>query len=135
MKDVQVIVMSCHNNSKGFTLIELMIAVIILTIGMIGLLDVMTRYTQINLDNVMRNEAMRISEARMEQLRNVPVSTLANVDGIVTRAFRKMNINFTVETRITVLSPSSRAVRVQVIWLSKGITHRHNAATVMTEEL
>jgi type IV pilus assembly protein PilV len=101
MKDVQVIVMSCHNNSKGFTLIELMIAVIILTIGMIGLLDVMTRYTQINLDNVMRNEAMRISEARMEQLRNVPVSTLANVDGIVTRAFRKMNINFTVETRIT----------------------------------
>ena len=46
-----------------------MIAILILTIGMVGLLDTLGKYLQINLDNTMRNEAMRIVEAQMEQLR------------------------------------------------------------------
>lgn len=129
--------MRYHNYSKdkGFTLIELMVAVVILTIGMIGILDVMTRYTRINIDNVMRNEAMRITEAQMEQLRNTPVTALANSNVIVTRTFRKINIPFTVATTITNLSPSSRAVRVQVTWSNQGLAHQHSAATVMTAEL
>jgi prepilin-type N-terminal cleavage/methylation domain-containing protein len=130
---------------KGFTLIELMIALVILTVGMLGLLQVYTNYIRINIDNVMRNEAMRISEARMEELRNTAFSSLPADDTTITttiqRAIRKMTVDFTTITKVNDLSmrkdgvtPNSKAIQVLVKWGNKGTSHQHSAATVITDE-
>jgi type IV pilus assembly protein PilV len=135
------------SNKRGFTLIELMIAILILTISMVGLLDTLGKYLQINMDNTMRNEAMRIVEAQMEQLRNMPFISLP-ANGTTTTTyqngtFRKIVIPFKVDTIVNDLSlrtdvipsvPNSKAIQVQVTWTSKGTPHQHNAATVITND-
>ncbi len=61
-----------HTNIKGFTLIELMVAMAILFISMTAILDFIIQYHRINMENIMRNEAMRVVEGRLEELRNMP---------------------------------------------------------------
>ena len=136
-----------YSNKRGFTIIELMIAILILTIGMVGLLDTLGKYLQINLDNTMRNEAMRIVEAQMEQLRNTPFSSLpANGTTTTTNqngVFRQTTIPFQIDTIVNDLSlrtdvvpsvPNSKAIQVKVTWTNKGTTHQQYAATVITNE-
>jgi type IV pilus assembly protein PilV len=120
--------------SRGFTLIELMVAMVIMTIGMMGLLDVMASYTRINLDNLMRNEAMRINEARMEILRDADFGTLTLGDSTntVTRTIRKSDVAFTVKTTISALSARSRAADVQVTWSFGGRNHQHRAMSIIS---
>ena len=147
-------------SEKGFSLIELLIAIVILTIATLGLLQALSHYIQINMDNAMRNEAMRITEERMEQIRGLkfadtPDDELVPDDGssvpnsaqlptTVSRSIRKLTIPYTVRTTISRLSfrsdgvtPNSKAIQVLVTWRSKGTTgtqHQHSAATVITRE-
>lgn len=143
-------------DKNGFSLIELMVAVVILTISTFGILEALTRYTRINIDNAMRNEAMRITEERMEVLRGLPFNdssdglkpdngsplpNSAQLPTTVTRSIRKMDISYAVQTTISQLSfrqdgitPNSKAVRVLITWASKGTSHQHSAATVITRE-
>ena len=76
-----------NKNRNGFSLIELMVAMVILTIATLGLLQALTHYIQINMDNEMRNEAMRITEKRMELIRGLqfadtPQDELIPDDGV-----------------------------------------------------
>lgn len=144
-----MLVTACKKQNKGFTLIELLIAIVILSIATLGLLDVYTRYTRINMDNVMRNEAMRIAEGRLEQIRNLPFNQLtstvvgATFPATVTGTVRKVTTTFNVATAINALSlrldaysESSKAVLVTVTWNSPGtppVPHQHSAATVVTD--
>lgn len=68
--------MKQYNNKKGFTLIELMVAMAILFISMTAILDFIVQYHRINLENTMRNEAIRIAEARIENIRNTNFSAI-----------------------------------------------------------
>lgn len=145
---------------KGFTLIELMVAIVILTIATLGLLQALTHYIRINMDNEMRNEAMRITEKRMELIRGLqfadtPQDELIPDDGVTvyetsagaqfpiteTKLIRKSSISYTVQSIISRLSfrsdgvtPNSKAIRVRVTWTNKGTSHQHSAATVITRE-
>jgi type IV pilus assembly protein PilV len=130
---------------RGFTLLELLIAIVILTVGMMGLLQVYTSYIRINMDNTMRNEAMRIAEAAMEQLRNTSFSALpvdgSTITSTTQRIIRKIAVDFTVTTHVHDLSirsdgvtPNSKAIQMLVQWVSKGTPHQHSAATVITNE-
>lgn len=148
-----------NKNRNGFSLIELMVAILILAISTFGLLEALTRYIQINMDNTMRNEAMRITEERLEMIRGLqfadtldqlvpddgtPMPSSAQLPTTVTRNIRKLSIPYAVQTTISRLSfrsdgftPNSKAIQVLVTWRSKGTTgtwHRHSAATVITRE-
>jgi prepilin-type N-terminal cleavage/methylation domain-containing protein len=130
--------MKRFNNKKGFTLIELMIAMAILFISMTAILDFIAQYHRINLENTMRNEAMRIAEARIENLRNTNFSLLATgaepAPG-VQRIIRNLTVNYQVTWTVSPLSLNSTAVQVNVIWSFKGISHRHDASTIISTEI
>jgi len=151
-----------NKNKNGFTLIELMVAIVILTIATMGLLQALTRYIQINIDNEMRNEAMRITEARMEVLRGLTfndttdqltpddgtaVPNSAQLPTTVSSYIRKILVPFAVQTTISQLSchsglvppcasnnSNSKAAQVLVTWTINGMQHQHSAATVLTRE-
>ncbi|HBL24495.1 MAG TPA: pilus assembly protein PilV, partial [Deltaproteobacteria bacterium] len=65
-------------NTKGFTLIELLVAMLVLSIGLMAMLDGLANYMRINIENQMRNEAMRIAEASLETLRNATFDQVKN---------------------------------------------------------
>ena len=124
---------------KGFTLIELLVALLIMSIGLMALLDGLTNYIRINMENQMRQEAMRIGEAALETLRNSDFSQVkagtATVTSPETRRIRNFDISYTITWAPTSISASSVAVQVAVTWAFKNIAHRHDAASVISTDL
>jgi type IV pilus assembly protein PilV len=70
-------------NSHGFTLTEVMVAIIILMIGMLGLLQSVNIAMEVNIKNQMRDEGIYVGEKAMNELKglgfdNIPVATPAS---------------------------------------------------------
>lgn len=122
---------------KGFTLIELMVAVAILMISMTAILDFLIQYHRINLENAMRNESLRVAEARLEQLRNSPFDTLTlgTFSQTTSRRIRNISVDYDDKWLIESVSATSIAVRSTVGWTYRGIHHEHNAATIISTDV
>jgi type IV pilus assembly protein PilV len=59
-------------NSAGFSLVEVMVAILIMMIGMFGLLEAINASVQHNLRNQLRNEAVVVGQRYMAQLKGLP---------------------------------------------------------------
>ena len=58
-------------NDKGFSLIEVMIAMVVLTIGLLGLLQAVNVSMEHNLKNSLRDNAVIVGEQQMNILLNL----------------------------------------------------------------
>lgn len=121
-------------NNKGFTLIEILVAMSILLIGMLALLNSTAVMIQHNLGNILRDEAVRIAEENMSNLKNTPFDSLASSGPTtVTRTFRGISKNYTVN--ITVSSPGGAAdtktLEVAVTWTHKGQNLQHSITSMV----
>ncbi|MCM0083690.1 prepilin-type N-terminal cleavage/methylation domain-containing protein [Geomonas sp. Red32] len=58
-----------HRDNRGFTLVELMMAILILTVGLLGLLQSIVVALQHNTRNRLREEAMMVAEEQMNSIR------------------------------------------------------------------
>lgn len=127
-----------RSNDKGFTLIELLVAMLVMSIGLMAMLDGLTSYIRINMENQMRQEAMRISEATLETLRSSDFGQVKAHSVVIpaseSRRFRNHTISYTVTWTPTVISTNSIAVQVEVKWIFRNITHRHDAASVISTD-
>ncbi|MCX5811031.1 MAG: prepilin-type N-terminal cleavage/methylation domain-containing protein [Proteobacteria bacterium] len=121
----------CPNN-KGFTLIEVLVASIILTISMLGVLQTITFSMQQNLNNFSRDESVRIAEQRMNELRNSGFTSLANGNSIVTRSFKNFTKNFSVSWTVTALTTNSVAIQVVVSWTIISKTYSHSITSIVS---
>ncbi len=97
-----------RSNKKGFTLIELLVAMLVMSVGLMAMLDGLTNYIRINMENQMRHEAMRISEATLETLRNSQFSQVSAgtviIPGTQVRGIRNFNITYTITWTPTAIS-------------------------------
>lgn len=128
-------------NKKGFTLIELMVSMVILSIGLMAMLDGLGNYIRLNIENSMRNEAMRIAETSLETLRNARFAEIQSYSvtnlpspSNVQRRFRNIDTVYTVTWQRQPVSTSSYAIQVHVVWAHRGINHSHDAATIISTE-
>jgi type IV pilus assembly protein PilV len=119
-------------DKKGFTLIEVLVACVILTIGMLGILETMVLSMQQNLTNFSRDESVRIAEQTMNELRNSDFTLLANGNSTVTRSFKNFSKNFTVTWTVTSLTTNSVAIQVVVGWTIRGKTYSHSATSILS---
>jgi type IV pilus assembly protein PilV len=121
--------------NRGFTLIEVLVAICILIIGMLGVLSALVMTMEQNLDNLSMDEAVRIAEETMNGLRNSSFATLTNGNSAVTRNFRNFSRTFNVVWTVTNLSAYSRTIEVVVSWTHKGILHQHSVTSIRSSEL
>ncbi len=75
-------------NKKGVTLIEMMIALVILLVVSLALMQTAIIGMNVNLQNALRDEAVSIAEMRMNQLRSLPFDLVTAGTETVTRNFR-----------------------------------------------
>ncbi len=111
-------------NNNGFTLVELMIAIIITVVGLLGLFTALDLATRENVKNQMREMAMRSAEERMVSFKAMSfdmISTCVVCSGqryqYASEAYpikmRGMNKSFTV-IRSTVVSTDNSTVDLGV---------------------
>ncbi len=122
-------------NNRGFTLLETVIAMTILTIMMLGTLQALIGTYSFARNNTLRDHAVKIAEEMLTDYRNTPFPALANGSITATQHTRQLNdaaIIFTSQGVITEeVSGVAKSVRIDVSWTNKGIQHTVSSTTIV----
>ena len=123
-----------QRNKKGFTLIETLIAVSILTIAMLAILNTIVISFQYGMRNSIRNEAVKMAEKKMNELRNTAFISLASSSSTEARTFRNLTVTYTQQWTVSVLSANSTAIDVSVSWTYMGQSYSHSTASIVSQD-
>jgi len=134
----------------GFSLVEFMIAVLILTVGLFALLSSVEVAMKHNLSNKMRNDAVVIAEQFLVNSRSVPYANLPGLavapNSPATRNVQSGSATI-VYTILTTVAPvpatNTSLVSVEVRWLERGDTgvangqrfHSHSVSSHVTNTI
>ncbi len=121
-------------NSQGFTLIEVMVAMVILMVGMLALLNTAAVVIENNITNILRDEALTVAEEQLSALQNTSFDSVASSGpATVTRTFRGVQKTYTVNVTVTTPagSPDTKKVQINVTWPYKNKTLQHSITTVV----
>lgn len=101
-----------HRREDGFSLVELMVALVVLTIGLLPLAFVQTRAHQDVFDSGRYTEALTIANLQMEETKSMGFGVAATDTGTVD--------NFTWVRDVTNVSPGLDQIVVNVTWNERG---------------
>jgi len=141
--------------ARGFTLIEVIIAMFILLVGMLALLNTLAVIIEKNLANILRDEAAYVAQSKMSDIKNTPFNdittqylssqppppTVLPICGppgsgvVVKRFFRGVETDYTVTCNVnTGIGSDQNTTSVQVIvsWTYKGVPYQHSISTVIS---
>ncbi len=126
------------NNRSGFTLLEVLVAILIIMAGMMALLSAATTAISLNLDNMLRDEAVQVSDSRMRVVKGNQAATLSlpfqNLSIVSTRMskLRSKSTPYTVTLSSSPTGGNANILRVSVSWNYKSKTKRHELITLKT---
>lgn len=132
---------SLFTNKKGLTLVEVLIAMVVLLLVFLALMQTALVSINANMTNVLRDEAVGIAEMRMSEYRNASFDSLTDTNGasnslgsfvsdppVVQRNVRNIsNFTFTVTKRIDDISTDNKQIDIKVSWDWKENTAANNS--------
>lgn len=119
--------------NKGFTLVEVLVAIAFLTISMLAVLHALGLSVEHNMKNIIMDEAVLIADQKMNELRNTPIASLtSSTQSPLLRTFRNVTISYNVNWIVQNFSADSRTIQVLVQWRWKNIDHQHSATSVVS---
>lgn len=122
------------NNSSGFTLIEFLVATVILMVGLLGLLQVINVAMEKNLETVFRNEAITLADDMMMEQRGKVFTALASEAKVgKTRNVRGIFKSYSAEVTVTNPSTNSRKISVDVTWKYKKLAKKHQVSSAVSQ--
>jgi prepilin-type N-terminal cleavage/methylation domain-containing protein len=130
-------------NKKGFTLVEVMIALVVTLVVFLALMQTALVGIDSNMRNILRDEAVSLAEQRMNELRNTVFTAVIDTNGIsnnpgnyvdetpIPRDFRNFSLNFTPARRVDDLNTDNKQIDIRVTWAWKGETYTHSITTIL----
>jgi type IV pilus assembly protein PilV len=116
----------------GFTLIEVMIALVVMSIGLTALAAVQISAIRGNAFSKRMTTAVSIAEARMEQIKNGSYASIIPESAIqVTQS----NMNFTRQVAVTNNSPlaNTKTINVTVSWSERSKSPSVPITTIVSQ--
>jgi len=118
-------------NNRGFTLVEMLVAMVIMLVLLLSLVQAALLSIDGNMRNLLRDEGVRITEQRMNELRSLPFddeklaattfkSNCPTVCPTVSRNFRNLTKAYTFCWQATDLSSDVKRLDVVVGWNHKS---------------
>ena len=130
----------------GFTIIEFLVAVLILTVGLFGLLTSLDVAMKQNVSTKLKDNAVVLAEQFLANNRSTPLVSLA--DNVTTRQVQVANVQvtYTITTTVTIVAtwmnpdsgvvePLSSRVNIDVTWLERGQVKHHAVTTYISNTL
>jgi type IV pilus assembly protein PilV len=119
------------SDSFGFTLVEMMMAMLVMTVGLLGLLQSINVAYEHNLRNKLREEALLVGEEQMNVLRrsSLPSGTRFQNVTTVVREISGSDKKFSVIRESQPMSSTQR-LKVTVVWSFKNVSTAHTIYTL-----
>lgn len=125
-------------NNKGFTLIEAVISMLLLTVMMLWTIQSMISAYNYAGRNQLRDEAVRISEELLTTARNTSYAALSpgtTPAYTITRQIRNYDYPFAIDREVVTEVPGlAYSVSVNVGWSHKGKNYNHTATTIIGDK-
>lgn len=109
-----------HRRAAGFTLVEIIVAITVVAVGLLGVFQVLSTTVVTNADGRNRSLATRYAMQRLEEVRNTPFIALTSQSATQDSYLWALSRDATWERRVTtpVGTTNLRAVLVTVRWTS-----------------
>lgn len=130
------------NDKKGLTLVEVVIALLVLLIVFLALMQTALVSIDANMINVLRDEAVSIAEERMSEARNIPFDSLtAGTTDVSPPSKSIRNIpafSYTATRTVSAAGPDAMQVSINVTWEWKEKTgadaYTHSISTIVRRQ-
>lgn len=119
---------------SGFTLIEVLVAIVILMVGLLGMFQTINLALDKNLENQFRQDAVGVAEKVLSHQKAMKFDniTARNVRTFETVGANAVFKNFSVEHHVADFSVSdskTKQISVRVWWRYKGRNYEHQTAS------
>jgi type IV pilus assembly protein PilV len=100
---------------EGFTLVEIMIALVVLSVGLVALAGLQISAIKGNAFSKRMSTAVSIANTRLEQIKNTPY---ANIQSETSIQLTEANMTFTRQVTVTSNTPlpNTKTINVAVTW-------------------
>ena len=124
-----------YNDNGGFTLIEVLIAILIMMVGMIGILQSLNLAMENNLKNQMRDQGVHVGEMVLNEMRGQAFDDTAAFYNQTTipMGIRGIPSRFTVDRTVIPLGSDTKQYDVTVKWTYKGRPFQNQVVTVRSK--
>lgn len=121
-------------NDSGFTLIEVLIAIVILMVGLLGLMQTVNMAIHYNLNSQIRTEATMVADEQIsiELAKPFDLVSTSTRNTFVRRPVLNGFRNFSV-VRTGVTLSNSKQVNFSVMWRQKGVRSIHETSSVVSK--
>jgi type IV pilus assembly protein PilV len=119
-------------NNAGFTLIEFMIATLILMVGLLGMLNGVIIAAQRNQETTLRNEAIALADDQMMIQRSKNFANIVSVPKAATpRMIRGVQKSYSSAVTVTTPTANSCQISVLVTWNFRGTPKSHQISSAV----
>jgi len=121
-------------NNRGFTLIEFLVAIVILMVGLLGLLQSVNVAIITSMQNQLRNEALLVADHAMANELAKGFDTASTFVNYTCERKRVLNgfKNFSVARSGTTFQ-NSKEIRYEVSWRYKEVRYTHNTGGLISK--
>lgn len=124
-----------NSNDNGFTLIEFLVALVIMSVGLLALLQTVNYALHYNLENEFRREASLIADERMAKEKIKPFATIpvfsyvSSVRRPVYNGFK----NFSAAYTGSALTANTKQVEYEIRWQHKNKRFSHSVVSLISQ--
>jgi len=125
---------TASRDEQGFTLIEVLVAMLVMLIGLLGSLIGVIAAVEYNLADVLRNEAVRIVQQDLEDVRNTSFAGVVTTGPTaVQRQVRKGQQTFQLTRTVQTPTANLKVIIDTATWTYKDRNRSYSVQTVIRQ--
>lgn len=125
------------HDEKGFTLVEFLVALVIMTVGLLGLLETANVALRQNMSNKLRSEAIVLADQMMSNEKTQLFQNITSLPSSTRQAnVGNATVNYSVTETVAKMDPSTntiKSVQFTVTWTDRGQQKTHTLTSLVSQ--